>query len=131
MLPSQHEENPLKTSDIIIAVSRCIASSATGDVHWQPPVSGNVQPPVSHSQHSSPAKVYAVHSACASASPKPPVPMPPVQPCPQAFLVARKNRSTGENLTDQQQFFMDLIPTLRQANQPRNRQWVQTLIQES
>ena len=62
------------------------------------PVSGNVQSPISHPQYSSTAKAHAAPSV----SPKPPVPMPAEPPPPQAFLVARKNRSTGENPTDLQ-----------------------------
>ena len=71
-----------------------IALSASG------PVSGNMQPPVSHPQHSSSAKAHAAPPV----SPKPPAPMPALPPPPPEFLVARKNRSMGENPTDLQHF---------------------------
>ena len=75
------------------------ASSATSNV--QPRVLGNVQPPVSHPQHSSSATNHAVQHF----SPTPPVSMQPVPPPPPGFLVAWKNRSTGGKLTDQRQFW--------------------------
>ena len=58
------------------------ASSATSNV--QPPVLGNVQPPVSHPQHSSSATTHAAQQS----SPTPPVSMQSAQPPPAGFLVA-------------------------------------------
>ena len=84
-----------KILEILLKLQSRIASSASG------PVSGNVQSPVSHPQHSSSAKAHAAPPV----SPKPPVPMPAVLPPPQEFLVARKNRSIGEISTDRQQFW--------------------------
>ena len=67
-----------------------IASSATSNV--QPPMSGNVQPSVSHSQHSSSATTHAVPPFFST---------PPVS----IFFVAWKDRSAGEKSTDRRQFW--------------------------
>ena len=88
-----------KVLERLLKLQSRIASSATSNV--QPPVSGNVQPPVSHLQHSSSATTRAAPPF----SPTPPVSMQTVPPPPHGFLVAWKNRSTGEKSTDRRQFW--------------------------